>query len=781
MINSTAGTTSTLFINFTGLADGIYYLNATVNDSANNKNYTETRTINVNINLTAGIWKDLSTKDTGDWVGTTNFNDVFGIAVNPNNNLVYTGLGAGKFGVYNHSNGVWMNLSGNDTNDWVGIDTVNGVAVNPNDNLVYTVLNSGKFGVYNHSNGVWMDLSGNDTYPETIDWIGTTNIRAIAVNPNDNLVYTVMGRGKLGVYNHSNGVWMNLTGNDTGNWMGNAVNGDSDILDIAVNPNDNLVYTGSLGKLGVYNHSNGVWMDLSGNDTNDWVGTQFIYGIAVNPNDNLVYTVLERGKFGVYNHSNGVWMNLTGNDTGNWMGINDFTGIAVNPNDNLVYTGSFEKPFGAYNHSNGVWMDLSGNDTGDWAGMANFVYSIAVNPNDNLVYTGLSHMYGPSSFGRFGAYNHSGTRVETSGPSDTSGGGDTPIDLLSGFNVAPQKMSVVLKSNESKTECFTVASTGTLAVNANLNVLGEIIPFTKLTNSVLQVPTGNSKSSCAIFSAGSLDIPKNYSGKIEVKDKSVKYIDVNLEIVNLTAINITAINITNISYVLPVGIIGFLPGDPIRVLPIGIIGFLPSDPIRVLPVGIEGLLPSDNLPPEIAETLVKGAIFISLWILLLLLLVIYLAVRKFIKLQNQLQGYKSREEKYEAVERLKRNLFRKNLNFFEKFVDRGAIYLSEKALHKNKKIEPKKLSLEVLSLELRERYNSGAWLYSKKDYENALKEFERCIEINNKFWQGWQGIGSCCLAQGRISDAIIAFEKSLKINPNNAKLVELLRKYKSGK
>ena len=45
IINSTAGTTSTLFINFTGLSDGKYYLNATVNDSANNKNYTETRNI----------------------------------------------------------------------------------------------------------------------------------------------------------------------------------------------------------------------------------------------------------------------------------------------------------------------------------------------------------------------------------------------------------------------------------------------------------------------------------------------------------------------------------------------------------------------------------------------------------------------------------------------------------------------------------------------------------------------------------------------------------------
>src|SRR3989338_2810290 len=502
-------------------------------------------------------------------------------------------------------------------------------------------------------------------------------------------------------------------------------------------------------------------MNLSGNDTENWAGVDPVVSVAVNTNNNLVYTGSVSGKFGAYNHSNGVWMDLSGNDTGDWVGLDYVYGVAVNTNYNLVYTGLQSGKFGVYNHSNGVWMDLSGNDsasgTGNWV-ETEIVYGISVNPNDNLVYTVLAS-------GKFGAYNHSGSRAETSGPSDTSGGGDTPVDLLSGFNVAPQKMSVVLKPNESKTECFTVASTGTLSVNANLNVLGEIIPFTKLIDSVLQIPTGNSKSSCAVFSAGLLDIPKNYSGKIEVKDKSVKYIEVNLEIINVTLFNITAINLTNISYVLPVGIVGFLP----------------SDPIRVLPVGIEGLLLTRERPPGIAETLVKGAIFISLWVLLLLLLVVYLAVRKFIKLQNQLQGYKSREEKYEAVERLKRNLFRKDINFFEKFVDKGTIYLSEKALHKNKKIEPKKLSLEVLSLELRERYNGGAWLYSKKDYENALKEFERCIEINNKFWQGWQGIGSCCLGQGRISDAIIAFEKSLKINPNNAKLVELLRKYKSGK
>ncbi|MDP2672260.1 MAG: tetratricopeptide repeat protein, partial [Nanoarchaeota archaeon] len=369
-----------------------------------------------------------------------------------------------------------------------------------------------------------------------------------------------------------------------------------------------------------------------------------------------------------------------------------------------------------------------------------------------------------------------GIPVPTSTSTPISGGsGGTPINLLSGFNVNPQKMFVVLKPGESKTECFTVTSIGTLSITITLNTLGQIPPFTTLTNSVLNVPVAQSKTSCAIFSADDLDIPKNYTGQIRVSRTltQIKNIDVELEI-----INITILNATNISYVLPVGVLGQLPGDPIWVLPVGVVGFLPGDPIWVLPVGIE----SAALGEFIDENLVKGVVFISLWILLLLLLIIYLAVRKFIKLQEHLQGYESREDKFEAVERLKRNLLRKKSNFFEKIVDKGTIYLSEKALE-SKVGELKKLVVrpEILSAELRERYNSGAWLYLHRDYENALKEFERCVESDNKFWQGWQGIGSCYLAQRKIREAIIAFEKSLSINPNNPKLVELLRKYKKGK
>ena len=38
--------------------------------------------------------------------------------------------------------------------------------------------------------------------------------------------------------------------------------------------------------------SAGVWMNLSGNDTGGWANTELIHTIAVNTNDNLVYTTL---------------------------------------------------------------------------------------------------------------------------------------------------------------------------------------------------------------------------------------------------------------------------------------------------------------------------------------------------------------------------------------------------------------------------------------------------------------------------------------------------------
>jgi len=49
IINSTNSSTSSLFTNFTGLSEGNYYLNATVNDTLGNSNLTETRNITLDI------------------------------------------------------------------------------------------------------------------------------------------------------------------------------------------------------------------------------------------------------------------------------------------------------------------------------------------------------------------------------------------------------------------------------------------------------------------------------------------------------------------------------------------------------------------------------------------------------------------------------------------------------------------------------------------------------------------------------------------------------------
>ena len=436
-------------------------------------------------------------------------------------------------------------------------------------------------------------------------------------------------------------------------------------------------------------------------------------------------------------------------------------------------------------------MNLSGNDTGDWVG-TDAVQSVAVNPNDNLVYTGLNG-------GKFGVYNHSGTNVETSGPPDTGGGGNTPVELLSGFNVAPQKINVTLNQSQSKTECFIVINTGTLSVNANLNVVGEIIPYAHLTNSALQIPVGNSKTACAVFSAGQND-SGNYSGKIEVSgNNQKKYIEVFLEIQEIKK---------GTFGILPIDVI-FAPSASLGILPIGTI-FSPSIPIGILPIasfipGPLGILPLQEdlpfLPPIIVENLIKAVGFISLWILLLLLLIIYLAIRRFIKLQDQLSGYKSREEKLAVIENLKRNSLRKESNFFEKIIDKGTIYLSEKKLEVKsplKEVSVKERTgnffidasqssakertgnffIDASQSSAKEKYNSGAELYYKKDYGNALKEFQKSVELKENFWQGYQGIGNCHLAKGEIENAKKAFEKSLKINPKNKELTEWMGKCK---
>ncbi|MCU0642547.1 MAG: hypothetical protein MUF61_03160, partial [archaeon] len=58
LVNNTGAISSPLFVNFTGLRNGIYYFNATACDYSGNCNYTETRMINITIDRAVLFYDD---------------------------------------------------------------------------------------------------------------------------------------------------------------------------------------------------------------------------------------------------------------------------------------------------------------------------------------------------------------------------------------------------------------------------------------------------------------------------------------------------------------------------------------------------------------------------------------------------------------------------------------------------------------------------------------------------------------------------------------------------
>jgi tetratricopeptide (TPR) repeat protein len=77
-------------------------------------------------------------------------------------------------------------------------------------------------------------------------------------------------------------------------------------------------------------------------------------------------------------------------------------------------------------------------------------------------------------------------------------------------------------------------------------------------------------------------------------------------------------------------------------------------------------------------------------------------------------------------------------------------------------------------------YRRGLDLYAKGKYEAALERFQLAIDGNWNFWQSYQMVGYCYFELRDKEEALNAFEESLKINPNNSKLVKIVNDLKSG-
>ncbi len=55
-------------------------------------------------------------------------------------------------------------------------------------------------------------------------------------------------------------------------------------------------------------------------------------------------------------------------------------------------------------------------------------------------------------------------------------------------------------------------------------------------------------------------------------------------------------------------------------------------------------------------------------------------------------------------------------------------------------------------------------------YQKALEDAEKCINLNQNFARGYQRKGTALFYLGNLEDAVATYKQGLQIDPNNAAL-----------
>ena len=74
-------------------------------------------------------------------------------------------------------------------------------------------------------------------------------------------------------------------------------------------------------------------------------------------------------------------------------------------------------------------------------------------------------------------------------------------------------------------------------------------------------------------------------------------------------------------------------------------------------------------------------------------------------------------------------------------------------------------------------YNRGITAYKEKRFDDAIKDFQKCLALNPNLWQIYQYIGNCFYAKKNLVETVRAYQKSLSINPNNPQLSAWMKDY----
>jgi hypothetical protein len=348
-------------------------------------------------NASSNIMVDLSATDTGGWWGT--YKDIYNIVVLNSTEAVYICGDNGNFGIYNKTSNILSSLTAADTGNWVGTSQLQGLAKDTSGNL-YIGGASGKFGIYTPANNTLHDLSATDAG----NWLGTTGINRVEIY--NNKVY-VFGLNKIGVYNPSTNILTDLSATDAGNWFSSLA-----VRDTAVTGSKVFMSLGS-GFFGYYDTVTNVTTDLSTTDkglTSNWISTTSLFSVA--ETSTLVYIGLQAGKFGVYNKSTNITYDLSTTDTGNWVSSQTVRSIVIANATEAVYIGAGGGKFGRYNATSNVLTDLSATDTADWLGTS-IIYATALANASEAIYIGCQT-------GKFGRYNATSNVLTDLSATDTA-------------------------------------------------------------------------------------------------------------------------------------------------------------------------------------------------------------------------------------------------------------------------------------------------------------------------------------------------------------------------
>jgi len=77
-----------------------------------------------------------------------------------------------------------------------------------------------------------------------------------------------------------------------------------------------------------------------------------------------------------------------------------------------------------------------------------------------------------------------------------------------------------------------------------------------------------------------------------------------------------------------------------------------------------------------------------------------------------------------------------------------------------------------------EHYNAGIEASQSGRHEEAIREFKKSLQYNDRIWQTYQYLGSCYYNQGMEQEAVQAYKKALELNPDNRELSEWLNNRK---